>query len=505
MHSRFFYILVVVLLCIISCTTADERASALRTVAEADSLRATGVLYSDSGKISVSVSNLYYWRYLYPTEYAKANYYYGRLLRQSGPQQAAMQCFINGIHTFTHDHSLLGRIYTNIGSMCDLEGNDSIAYIMYKRACQNFAHCGDSVAVFYAMNDMAFALAKQGKIEEMLIFTDSICRHCSDSNVIIKTYETKAIAYKYTAQYDSVIHYVNKLQANGYTESTGYMIKAQVYSLKNMNDSAVYYAGIVHDMSHDLFYQNNSLYILTNNDEKKDKETILRYASSRSDIQKLIEVRQGELSHAVELLNLSLNRKSNIYYWILFSIVIICTIIIISVGLRIRNNRHKLIKETLLAEQTRKQIEQSTIENESILEQTQQLLEDKEKYRQDITDQIEYTCSVMRGSQDLEKELHWKNFDEMCDVVNSNFFLFANKMKSFGSLSEKEIRFCVLVLLNLSYKQMAEMLYYSESGMGKYKYSVSVKLGTSAKKLREFLIKIIVEGKNSQVLFYSKG
>ena len=111
----------------------------------------------------------------------------------------------------------------------------------------------------------------------------------------------------------------------------------------------------------------------------------------------------------------------------------------------------------------------------------------------------------MRGSQDLEKELHWKNFDEMCDVVNSNFFLFANKMKSFGSLSEKEIRFCVLVLLNLSYKQMAEMLYYSESGMGKYKYSVSVKLGTSAKKLREFLIKIIVEGKNSQVLFYSKG
>ncbi|MBR1809011.1 MAG: hypothetical protein IJ776_06460 [Paludibacteraceae bacterium] len=38
----------VVSLCVSSCTTADERASALRTVAEADSLDKRGVLYADT-------------------------------------------------------------------------------------------------------------------------------------------------------------------------------------------------------------------------------------------------------------------------------------------------------------------------------------------------------------------------------------------------------------------------------------------------------------------------
>ena len=372
---------------------------------------------------------------------------------------------------------------------------------MYKHSAVSFLLSGDSVLYLYALNNMAYEMSVQGLRDETFHLLDTIVKSTCSKPIIAKTFETMAVYYHHCAQYDSAIYYVNELQQYGNHDATGYIIKAQSFSHLGEKDSAVCYAKIVRNMSYDLFDLNNSLYILTNDDDTSRKEDIRRNSADRSDIQKLIEIRQGELSHAVELLNQSLSRKSNIYYWIFFSVVIICTVIIISVGLRIRRNRHNLKRETLLAEQTRKQIEQSTIENEYILEQTQQILEDKERYRQDVTGQIEYACSVLRGSQDLEKELHWKNFDEMCDVVNSNFFLFANKLKGLDSLSEKEIRFCVLVLLNLSYKQMAGMLFYSESGMGKYKYSVSVKLGTSAKNLRNFLIETIVVGKNSQVSF----
>ena len=80
------------------------------------------------------------------------------------------------------------------------------------------------------------------------------------------------------------------------------IICAQAYSNLGIGDSATYYAEKVLNASSSLGDINNALYILTNDDKTKDTDAIREIAASRSDTQKLLEIRQGRLSQAVQLL-----------------------------------------------------------------------------------------------------------------------------------------------------------------------------------------------------------
>ena len=72
---------------------------AQQTVALADSLRVNeGATYDDSLALAEAYSTLGHWRLIYPDDYARACYYYGRMLRSRGDQVSAMRAFINGMH-----------------------------------------------------------------------------------------------------------------------------------------------------------------------------------------------------------------------------------------------------------------------------------------------------------------------------------------------------------------------------------------------------------------------
>ena len=79
-------LLAVLLLGLFSCTSIRE---AQEVVAEADSLRAEGVQYTDSAALADAAATLERVRLIYPTAYAHANYYYGRILRKHGNQPEA--------------------------------------------------------------------------------------------------------------------------------------------------------------------------------------------------------------------------------------------------------------------------------------------------------------------------------------------------------------------------------------------------------------------------------
>lgn len=81
----------------------------------------------------------------------------------------------------------------------------------------------------------------------------------------------------------------------------------------------------------------------------------------------------------------------------------------------------------------------------------------------------------------------------MCNIINQNFGLLALKLQQTYNLSEREIKLCVLSLLNMGYESMAEMLYYSPNGIGKFKLRVAHKLGTTSKNLQQFLIEKAIE------------
>ena len=441
---------------------------AREVIAVADSLRAKGQGYTDSVAIAEAYNKLEKWQYLYPTDYVHACYHYGRLLRNNDDPVSAMEVFINGTHSRTKDYHILGRIYSNMGSISHLAGEYQLAYDMYSRSADLFLQSGDTLLYYYLLNDMAVECAVQGEKEETMNMVRLIRMKDDESSMIVTTCLPLAEVYFKNRQYDSVICYTHEILKNDSNNVTALLITAQSYSFLHVGDSAVHYAKKVLANTTELNNINNALYILTNDDASKDKDAIKETAAARSDIQKLIEIRQGKLSQATQLLQQDLNKPLNLIW--LYSIFGTCVLIGCALWVYIicKKKRQQLLSQ---------QVENLEYQAKTSIES--------------MRTRIEEACITFAHSSNIEKDLSWKDYDAMTSKVNHHFFMLATKLQNKG-LTEKEIRLCVLTLLNFGYDEMANLLYYSPNGVGKFKMRTAKKIGATAKNLRDFLITIAV-------------
>ena len=477
-------------LCLIGqgCSSSAVQ-EAEHVVAQADSLRAQGRMYGIDEGDSITLAQAYETlqkkshlsiiNYQLSSSYARACYHYGRLLREKDDPVAAMQVFINATHSRTRDYHILGRVYSNMGEIAHLAEEYSLSYDMFERSGEMFLQIGDTIAYYYALNDMAFELAQQGKKDEVLTLLSHIEKNCTEKYALSKALETKAVACLYSQQYDSAVIYAKMMIDEDNHEPTGYLVCAQSYSYAGLKDSAAHYAQIVLQKSQNLFHRNNALYILTNDAEECDKEIIRQVAADRSDVQKLIETRHGKLTQAVQLLEQDLTHKPNLA-WLY---AIIATLIIVSIGISIYvSNKRK--KHGLLS-QKMEELQHATF---TIQEKHDELEERYLTNRKQIEEEINKKCSMLCSNEKIKNALAWKNYNKMCALVDTQFYLLATKLRSKECLSETEIRLCVLTLLNCGYDQMAELLYHPTTSIGTLKLRVAKKLGTTSKQLRQYLI-----------------
>ena len=461
---RRIYIVLMFACMLCACSGLGE---ARHTVATADSLRVNeGRLYDDSLALAEAYVTTGKWRYIYPNDYARACYYYGYMLRQHGDQVAAMRAFIAGTHApyiqrvvplpWFSDYHILGRIYSNMGSVAHLATDFALSYTMYERSSEVFMLCRDTLAYYYALNDMAFEKAMLADKQGTYALLGEIERCCINNGLQASVLRTKAELNLCTQQYDSAIYYANRLQLTGHEGSSGQLIKAQAFSYLSRKDSATHYARLVLADSALLGNINNALYILTNDDESIDAEAIRQVAADRADTQKLLEIRQGKLSQATQLLLQELHRKPDWRAYTIIALIVLGVIITIVV--------------TLIGKKHKQQIQ----EQASVIETNQTNM--LESIRKHI------------DSSNLEATLRWKDYKLMRTEANLYMTGIISKLESYN-LNEVEIRFCVLTLLDFRLNQIAGIIRYSyPSGIKTLKRRISEKLGTSAPELKDFLL-----------------
>ena len=485
-------------------------AYARHTLAVADSLRVNeGRLYDDSLAIVDAYATFGRRRLIYPDDYARACYYYGYLLRQHNNQVAAMQAFIAGSHApyvsrvvplpwFSNYH-ILGRIYSNMGTMSHLADEFELSYDMYELSARSFYKADDTTAYYYALNAMALELAELNQHDETLLLLDSIERNCTNQGVLTKLWETRAILYRNFAQYDSAIYSVKELYARGYYAATGYVVAAQAFDNLGQCDSALFYAKKVmlqpYASSQDKYHM---LYILINYDSSIDKQEVQTLSAERADLDaKIIEPLLQQLSAAVVILQQNLDTKPH-YLYLCFILVSICLMVGVAWVAK------KRIKRVTIEEQEKHQqltkrntdiradIEQLQTSNETLRQENNDLQAKHSAHCEEIVREIENNSAAIRQSKDWKQELHWKDYNAFCETVDHHFMLLATKLKSTNQLGEKEIRLCILVLLEMDNTTIAQTINYAPNGIGKYKYRTAQKLGTTVKNLRPFLIKMAI-------------
>lgn len=453
-------------------------------VAQADSLWHAGKQYGidegDSATLAQACETLGQWQWLHADEYAHTCYHYGKLLRAKGNPAEAMQVFIAATHSGTKDYHILGRVYNNMGDICHLASEFQLSYDMFEQSANMYLKNGDSLLYYYCLNDMAYELASAGIKDSCLSLIYTIEKgNMNDS--YLKTYcsLSRAEVYLRNSQYDSTIYYARESQKYQPNLPASILQLAQAYSFLGLKDSAVYYAQHVLSLSNELFDKNSAMYILTHNDDSKDREDVRKISADRSDVQKLIEIRQGRLSQAVQLLEQDLHRKPD-YRWLY---AILLTLVVggacIYAYIHRKRRQHALLSQ---------QVDDLNIQNKEAETQHEKIIGDIEKHKRTITDEIEKNCQLIIKAESFPQNIYWNKYKKMCSIVDKRFYMLASKLHTKYNLNETETRLCVLTLLDCKYDLIADLLYRSNSSIGTLKIRVAKKLGTTAKDLRMYLI-----------------
>ena len=385
-------------------------------------------------------------------------YQNGKALREEGKQVEAMQAFIEAAHSGTDDEALLGRVYSNMANMCRQANDHETAYEVYEMSAAHFGRTDDTLVYAYALNNMAWELAAAGKKEEALRLVDSALSLQMSAvrlqTLQAKVVETRAAACFFRQEYDSVLSYTSGVD-NDYL----LMLRAQAYSFLQIDDSATYYAQLLLPRTTNLFALDDLYYILTHNDSTADKEVIRALSSERADVQKAIEARHGELTKAVQLLKQDLSEKEQATSWKAFLLGAIVIGLLIW-GAVVVHKQRKLHLETSAYEITRR-------------------------------NELMHNIQIVRHAADMRQELEWDDFAALCQQIDKRFHGLANRLQAQG-LNEQDIRICILVLIGLSHKQIAEMLNCSPKSIGKLKDLTAKKLGVSGGQLQEKLQKTAI-------------
>lgn len=385
---------------------------------------------------------------------ARALYEQGKLLREEGRQVEAMQCFIDATHCGTTDEALSGRICSNIANMCRQANDHETACRVYALSAEHFQKAGDTLAFAYALNNMAWEQAAMAHKDSAGAFVAEAVRVYPREPLLGKVRETQAAACLFAKEYDSVLVYTAP-PANEYLLT----LRAQACSYLQMDDSATYYAQLLLPQTTNLFALDDLYYILTHNDSSADKEILRDLSSARADVQNAIKTRHGELVKAVEILKQDLAPQEKPKPWKIILLVVLGVGLLAWVAL-VANKQHRLHTQKSQFEQTRRF-------------------------------ELEQNIRHLQEAEDLRSELEWTDFQSFCAQIDKRFNAFTGKLSAQG-LNEQDIRICVLVLIGLSHKQIAEMLNCSPKSIGKLKDLTAHKLGVSGGQLQDKLQKTAI-------------
>ena len=108
--------------------------------------------------------------------------------------------------------------------------------------------------------------------------------------------------------------------------------------------------------------------------------------------------------------------------------------------------------------------------------------------------EIERNIELVLSQGNVPATLHWRDYDQFCKTANAYLYNIADKLQAEEQqLTEQDIRFLVLVLLDLPAKEIADIMNLSQNSISNKKTRTAQKLGTIAADLRETLIRIILK------------
>lgn len=450
-----------VLMSVTSCARWRE---AKTVVAEAERLLAKGEIMQDTAVLTEVINTLDnpVGRVIAKDELAEAYYLMGRNMDDYCHDfAAAADYYIEADRLQTTDLVLHGRINSCMGFLCKQDSCFEEALEFYERACD--AHQKSDNIWYYTHNLLNVAeqyvnLGKYNKADSVLLLASN---YDVDSVYYARMVDVRALALFNQQLYDSALvcllsikDVYRPLEAR----CCSYWLISRCYNRKKKIVEAVPYADYIVTNSCNAVYRSNAYYILTLFSRTNNNvDLLVKFSNNREDEDR----RQRHFSESYAQASDKLNRYlENPYPHRGLYTIIVCSVLVLIllswiIYVLIKRHRCVLVKR------------------------------DKENQdRRDLFARRIYDHSVYFTS--------WQDYKKLRELANSHFNNMCYQLEDTYHLSEQEIKICLMVLLEYTNKQMAEILFVQPNTISKAKSKIAKQLNTSSAELRASLLDILV-------------
>lgn len=110
--------------------------------------------------------------------------------------------------------------------------------------------------------------------------------------------------------------------------------------------------------------------------------------------------------------------------------------------------------------------------------------------------EVDRNIELVLSQGNIPATLHWREYDQFCKTANAYLYNIVDKLQAEEhQLTEQDVRFLVLVLLDLPAKEIADIMNLSQNSISNKKTRTAQKLGTIAADLRERIISLTLKTK----------
>lgn len=460
-------------------------------IAEADSLLAKGVIMRDTAALACAIETLDkpITRKLAREELVKAYYLIGRNLDDYHHNFAdAADYYIAADRLKTKDLILRGRINSCLAYLCKQDSCFEEALVFYERSSNAFKASGNEW--YYAHNllnviECQMFLRQYSTADSLLHVAEE---YHIDSAYYARMVETRGMYYYEMQQYDSALVYLESIKdfLRSVEENcfNAHQI-LQCYSRINKIDMALFYAEYIVRYSQNVGLQSNAYYILMKIAEcANDVKKLSEYSYLREDMDRKNRCYMESYASATTKLTTYIANPEPFRYWKIT--IFVCFVVIVSaISLIIvhrKRNKEIAIQKAIVEAELHKWQEQ--MREKLAIEEANAAA--KRKIISDI---------VMMHTEDfLPYKGIWKDEKELYRLANSSFgFIIYRLHDTYRNLNNREVKICLMVLLDFPNKTIANIACCSEESISTIKQRLAKKLSTSPRELREFLMDFIMK------------
>ncbi len=422
---------------------------------------------------------------------AEASYLQARTYSENEQEAEAMSAYLHALDLLgtgnlhsAKNNILRGRIYSNIGYICGLYGDNTLAVKYFTKAGDDYSAAHDTTRYVGNLMELARIINRDSTLRhkaDTLMF--AALRYSTDSILTGRVLDTYSILFAERQDYYTALAYAQRAlpypAKTSETELTPYrhLQLALLYGDVGLYDSIVPHAQYVADQSVNSYYRKEALHLLSEYAKTQNQiAQALEYTHHQIKATEQSGIRSEQLQESVSILKKWEERRL-FRKWFAGGITLAVALLVFILIIFIKNRHKEQQLVSQIADLQAQLNATSNVSERKVIKRRINALKSVEKF---LTQHPNFYSTD-----------EWKDNQKFATLINASFAHLLSDFDYHG-LNITEQRLCVLILLgNLNNSEMADLCCISISSISKTKSRIANKLNTTVPQLRKYIIDTI--------------